>query len=148
MKAVCNGISETWGWFRPNELPGCFNVCTPLPVLKNEGSHHRKESQSFHSCPRLQEVKEHGSECASLWKWWWPGGWLCLAANKNDARVSRVSVLKWAKSSRKCSAARRKDSFQTDMTQWHPELRDLRFLRSELSQRSFWISRCTEKSKK
>lgn len=29
-------------------------VCTPLPVLKNEGSHHRKESQSFRSCLRLK----------------------------------------------------------------------------------------------
>lgn len=101
----------------------------------------------FFLSPRLSEVKEHGCGCASPWKWWWPRGRLCLADNKNGARMSWVSVLKWAKSSKNCLAACRKDSFQTDMTQWHPELRDLRFLRTELSQRSFWISKCREKKK-
>lgn len=95
------------------------------PCLKTNTENY---SWSFCLNLRLSEVQEHGCGCAWPWKWWWPRGRLRLADNKNGARMSRVSVLKWAKSSRNCSAACGKDSFQTDMTRWHPELEHLHFL--------------------
>lgn len=78
------------------------------PCLKTNTENY---SWSFCLNLRLSEVQEHGGGCAWPWKWWWPRGRLRLADNKNGARMSRVSVLKWAKSSRNCSAACGKDSF-------------------------------------
>lgn len=121
-----------WHHARPVD---CLTFFKFMHTVACASKRHRKESWSFCWSPWVSEVRERSCGCASLWKWWWPGGRLCLADNKNEARMSRISVLKWAKSSRKSSAARRKDSFQTDMTRWHPELRDLHFLRTEISEK-------------